>query len=284
MPQTSSGLRVTRVALAVVVSSAWFPALAATIYENGTAPAATDPTNGVILGTHLLTNDPSHPSVGGVGGNGISAAGTPLDGQRTYTYDFGAQADLTAGVAARGTTGFAMLIWDMGAAYDSMRLYTHQDHYNGGPISDNFTAQDVMEYSVWGSNDGDNFVLLSDVVAFDLTGGGAGLPTYTFAGTAPSVVYRGGSFEYGAVNAYTREYVFPQAYRYFGARTSQVSLTIPGGGTDADPELDAMGAFNINTRPPGTPGTPPIPEPGTYALFLLGLAAVAGVARRRASS
>lgn len=268
----------------VAASALCLPALqavAATIYDPGTAPAASDASNGVVLGTHLLENHPSHPSIAGVGGSGINVAGTPLDGQRTYIYDRGAQADLTDGVANRGDAGFAMMIWDMGAAYDSMRLYTHQDHYSGGPITTPYVAQDVMEYSVWGSNDGDSFVLLSDVIGFDINGGGAGLPTYTYAGTAPSVVYRGGSFEYGVVNAYTREYVFAQAYRYYGARTSQVSLTIPGGGIDADPELDAMGAFNIRTRPPGTPGTPPIPEPGSYALMLLGLAAVAGVMRRR---
>ena len=183
--------------------------------------------------------------------------GDVLDGVRTYTYDFDGQADLTDGVANRGDTDFAMMIWDMGIPFNSMRLYTHQDHYSGGPITDNFTGQDVMEYSVWGSHDGDNFVLLSDVVGFDLNGGGPGLPTYTFAGTAPSVVYRGGSTEFGVLNAYTREYVFDNDYRYFGIRTSQVSLTIPGGGTDADPELDAMAGFHTI-----------IPEPGSGVLLL----------------
>lgn len=252
------------------------PVSAATIYDLGAAPAASDPVVGVALGTHLLSNDPNHPSVAGSGGGGISAAGTPLDGQRTYIYDLAAQADLTDGVANRVDPGFAMMIWDMGQPYDSIRLYTHQDHYSGGPITDNFTGQDVMEYSVWGSDDGDNFTLLSDVIAMDLLGGGAGLPTYTFNGTAPSVVYRGGSAEFGVVNAYTREYVFGQAYRYYGIRTSQISLTIPGGGTDADPELDAVGAFNIGTRPPGTPG---VPEPSTLAM--LATAALAGALVRR---
>lgn len=248
------------------------PLSAATLYLPGTAPSAADPNVGVALGTHLLENDPSHPSVAGVGGGGISASGTPLDGQRTYIYDLGAQPDLSDGVANRGDAGFAMMVWDMGQPYDSIRLYTHQDHYSGGPIADMFTAQDVMEYSVWGSVDGDDFVLLSDVVGIDLTGGGAGLPTYTFAGTEPSVVYRDGSFEFGVTNAYTREYVFGQAYRYYGIRTSQVSLTIPGGGADADPEIDAVGAFNIDSRPPGTPG---VPEPA-----LLALLAVSGAALR----
>ncbi|HEY8120385.1 MAG TPA: PEP-CTERM sorting domain-containing protein [Myxococcota bacterium] len=252
------------------------PAAAVTLYDPGTAPLASDPNVGVALGTHLLDSDPNHPSVAGAGGGGISASGTPLDGYRTYIYDRNAQADLTDGVANRGDTDFAMMIWDMGQDYDSIRLYTHQDHYGGGAITDMFVAQDVMEYSVWGSADGDHFVLLSDVVGIDLTGGGAGLPTYTFNGTEPSVVYRGGSAEFASLNAYTREYVFGQAYRYYGIRTSQVSLTIPGGGTDADPELDGVGAFNIGTRPPGTPG---VPEPSLLGLLAAG--AIALALRRR---
>lgn len=56
--------------------------------------------------------------------------------------------------------------------------------------------------------------LLSDAVDHDINGGGAGKPTYTFTGTAPTVVFRGGSAEYGGIinNAYTREYVFPEKH------------------------------------------------------------------------
>jgi hypothetical protein len=239
-----------------------------TIYDPGVSPA-----NGVsnlTFGTHLVSPD-AQPSVAGVGGSGLNkAAGSVHNGARTYTYDRGALPDLTDGTSNRADAGFAMLIWDMGSAFDSMRLYTHQDHYNGGPINDGFTAQDVMEYSVWGSNDGDNFVLLSDVTGFDLTGDGPGLPTYTFNGTAPSVVYRGGSTEFGAVNAYAREYVFDDAYRYYGIRTSKIPLDA----ADADPEIDAVAGFNIADRPPGTPGTP---EPTTLAAMgLVGLAMLGG--------
>ncbi|CAN0412933.1 unnamed protein product, partial [Phaeothamnion confervicola] len=188
--------------------------------------------------------------------------------------------DLGDGVANRGDAGFAMLIWDMGAAFDSMRLYTHQDHYGGGPITDGFVAQDVMEYSVWGSINGDDFVLLSDVVAFAIAGGGAGLPTYTFSGVEPSVVYRGGSAEFGALNAYTREYVFTSAYRYYGIRASSISLAA----NDADPEIDAVAGFNIATRPPGSPGTTPssdVPEPVTLSLLGAGLFGIGALRRRR---
>ena len=237
-------------------ASAW----GAPVYNPGVAPA--DPT--LVFGDHLVSPQPL-PSVGGVGGNGISNAGDTLDGQRTYTFDLGAQPDLTDGVANRGDAGFAMLIWDMGQPFDSMRLYTHQDHYSGGPITTNFVAQDVMEYSVWGSTDGDNFVLLSDVLDFDIDGGGAGLPTYTFAGTEPTIVYRGGSAEFGVVNAYTREYVFPAQYQFYGIRTSQISLTIPGGGTDADPEIDAIAAFNTADRCEQNPNDPSCLPPGQVA-------------------
>jgi hypothetical protein len=238
------------------------PVLGVTIYDPGVSPA---PGLGWVFGDHLLAPQ-AHPSVAGVGGDGLSNAGDTLDGARTYIYDLGAQPDLTDGVANRGDPGFAMMIWDMGIPYNSMRLYTHQDHYSGGPITDNFTGQDVMEYSVWGSHDGDNFVLLSDVIGLNLTGEGPGLPTYTFNGTEPTIVYRGGSSEFGIVNAYTRDYVFATDYRYYGLRTSQISLTIPGGGTDADPEIDAVAGFHT------------VPEPATA---LLGAAVPLLLARRR---
>lgn len=232
-------------------------ATAATIYNPGVAASC----GTCVVGVHLVSPD-MHPSVPGAGGGGLNkAAGSALDGQRTYIYDLGGGADLAAGFANRGNSGFAMMIWDMGASYDTMRLFTHQDHYAGGPITTDFVAQDVMEYSVWGSHDGDNFVLLSDVVAFDIDGDGPGLPTYTFVGTAPTVVYRGGSTEFGIVNAYTRDYTFSTAYRYYGIRTSSISLTFTGG-PDADPEIDAIYANQ----------GPIVPEPGTLALSLGGLA------------
>lgn len=247
----------------LLVAACFFGAVQsrATIYDPGSAPSAVS--SGLTFGTHLIGG--THPSVPGVGGGGLAATGSVLDGSRTYIWDTGAAplTDLADGIANRGDAGFAMMIWDMGAAYDSMRLYTHQDHYSGGPITDPFVAQDVMEYSVWGSHDGDHFVLLSDVTAFAIHGGGAGLPTYTFAGTAPSIVYRGGSAEYGTLNAYTREYVFGSSYRYFGVRSS--TITVP---VDGDPEIDAIAGFNISTRPPGSPGTS-VPDGGSSALLLV---------------
>jgi len=247
--------------LAAVVSTA----KAATVYDSGAAPVCV----GCVVGDHLVSPD-AHPSVAGTGGSGLNkVAGSALDGARTYIYDLDGMPDLADGIANRGDAGFAMMIWDMGASYDTMILYTHQDHYTGGPITTDFIAQDVMEYSVWGSHDGDNFTLLSDVIAFDINGGGAGNPTYTFAGTAPSIVFRGGSTEFGILNAYTREYTFSSAYQYYGVRVSTISLDA----SDGDPELDAVMAHAGPVLG--------VPEPETYAMLLAGLGLLGWHARRR---
>ena len=239
------------------------PASADPVYLSGTATNCA----GCVFGTHLAEG--ASGSVAGVGGSGISSAGgSTLDGNRTYIYDLGAAAALAAGTTTRGNAGFAMMVWDFGAAYDTMRLYTHQDHYSGGPITTNFVGQDVMEYSVWGSNDNTTYVLLSDVIAFNLNGEGPGVPTYTFAGTAPTFVYRGGSDAFGILNAYTRDYTFASAYRYYGIRTSSISLAQ----ADADPEIDAIAA---NQGP-----IPQVPEPGFLVPIGLGLFAVLFVKRR----
>jgi len=117
------------VLLGIVLAASATGLNAATIYDPGVSPP--DATSGLTFGTHLISGP--HTSVAGVGGSGLSANGSVHNGQRTYIYGKGAGPDLADGIANRGDAGFAMMIWDMGLAYDSLRLYTHQDHYSGGP-------------------------------------------------------------------------------------------------------------------------------------------------------
>src|SRR5439155_9744645 len=135
--------------------------------------------------------------VGGTGGpTKFDATGNTLDSNgdpgRVYMYDTSSATDLADGVSNRtgGVGSFAMMIWDFGGARSFVRVYPMQDHLTpNGPQVDSFGGADVVEWSLWGSNNGDDFVLLSDVTG-QITGGMS--PTYTFVGpSTPTTVYRG---------------------------------------------------------------------------------------------
>jgi hypothetical protein len=238
----------------------------ATTYISGvSAPLSSLPAGSFDYGTHL----PGYisPSIGS------SAEGTNLDGNRVYIYDID---DVGGPAGAAATADFRLLVWQYRAPKDSVRLYTHQDHYFGGPISDAFTAAEVLEYSIWGCNSSAaggctlqaNWQLLSDPTGSVLTGDG---PVYSFSGTAATNIFRGGSSEFGLVNAYTQDYTFTSSYDFYAIRGSTQAMLA----ATADPELDAMIAFN-------RVDVPAVPEPAAYLLLGAGFALLAGLRNRAA--
>ncbi len=238
---------------------------ATTVYSDGVSPPLTAAFD---LGTHL----PNY--IGATVGS--AADGTALDGQRVYFYDADNSTDDPA-----TATPFNLLVWQFAGPKDSVRLYTHQDHYNGGPIpDDNFTANEVLEYSVWGCNGvtggcktQDEWTLLSDPVSYSFPTPGA--PEYSFAGTDPAAqIFRGGSSEFGLVNAYTQDFSFGTAYNFFAIRGSTIAMLA----NTADPELDAMAAFNRADVPIGGGE---VPLPASLPLLATGFAAVALLRRKR---
>ena len=114
------------------------------------------------------------------------------------------------------------------------------------------------------------WALLSDPDGFSLDP--MGTPTYTFFGTEPTTIFRDGSSEFHLVNAYVQDFTFASSYDFYAIRASSIAMIA----NTADPELDAMVAFNrINFPDPNG-----VPAPGILALLVPGLAAL--LARRRA--
>lgn len=241
----------------------------AVVYQDGKSPLLSDSPSGTFdFGVHL----PSY-----IGPTVAEGNGTALDGTRVYFFDDKDPDDVNL------AEPFNLLIWQFSSPKDSVRLYTHQDHLSPDGVADtDFEAQDVMEYSVWGCNGADGacktkgeWALLNDVAG--MAGVASGKPTYTFSGTDPATIYRGGSGEFGLINAYTRDYTFGTPYNYFGMRTSTLSMIF----NDADPELDAVVAFDREDFPEPGDGTV-IPEPTSLFLLGSGLAALIRFRRRSA--
>jgi len=236
---------------------------ASTIYLDGTSPTL----SGVFdVGTHLANY---------IGPTQEEGNGTALDGTRVYIFDVNDHAGVLGPTAQ---ANFNLLVWQFGSAKDSVRLYTHQDHYFGGPITDLFTASEVLEYSVWGCNGPTNgcknqadWTLLSDPNSVNAASLATGKPTYTFNGADAAVIYRAGSAEFGITNAMVQDFTFGQSYNFFAIRGSTIAMQAD----TADPELDAMVAFDRHDVPL------PVPEPSSLLLLVAGVCAVARRAAQR---
>jgi hypothetical protein len=242
----------------------------ATTYLPGQSPALSlSPPGTFDLGAHL----PSYIGPTNSDGGTPAADGTNLDGKRVYFFDVN---DPLGPTSPAATANFNLLVWQFNSTKDSVRLYTHQDHlfeFTGALL-----AAEELEYSVWGCNgptggckSQSDWTLLSDPISFVFDSDGN--PIYSFAGTAATTIYRGGSAEFGLVNANVQDFTFATSYNFFAIRGSTIAMQF----NTADPELDAMVAFNRTDFP--APGT--IPEPATLVLLVVPLAAIGFAARRR---
>lgn len=158
-----------------------------------------------------------------------------------------------SGGSLTGLSGGNWILATFSTPVSQILVFPNIDHFGG--------AFDGYQYTIEGSNDGQNWTPLFD--ALTVNGTGEPFTLGTFTGTAPTSVNNvltPGNGPGGAVG-YEANFNFSQAYQYyaFGASTEAVNSG------NADQELSAVAA---------------VPEPSMIALAGLGLISLL-VSRRR---
>jgi PEP-CTERM motif len=140
------------------------------------------------------------------------------------------------------------------APVSQILVFPNIDHFGG--------AFDGYQYTIEGSNNGQNWTPLFD--ALTVNGSGEPFTLGTFTGTAPfrvnNVLTPGNGP--GGVVGYEANFSFSQAYQYYAFGASTVAVN----SGNADQELSAVAA---------------VPEPSAMALASLGLASLLALRRRK---
>jgi hypothetical protein len=139
----------------------------------------------------------------------------------------------------------------------AIRVFPNIDHYG--------SQYDGYQYSIYGSNDLSNWTFLFD--ALSVNGSNEPFTLGAFAGTAPTTVNNVGVNPSGGLVGYIADFHFNSAYQFYAFGASTIA-NIQG---NTDQELSGVTAIDV-------------PEPGTWALMLLGFGGLGAAMRARRSA
>ncbi len=162
-------------------------------------------------------------------------------------------ATIAAGNRVVGDGNTHPIVVSFSSAVSNIRVFANMDHLG--------SSYDGYQYTISGSNDGNNYTQLFD--AKTVNGSGEPFTLGDFTGTAPTKVNNisTGAFKNGQTG-YIADFSFSTAYKYYEFGSSTVAIA----SGNADQELSAVAA---------------VPEPETYGMMLMGLGLMGFVARCR---